>query len=89
MLLLEPLNQRDVPGYLHSTTEQARHLIKAAATDNVFLQYDIYHMQIMQGDIVEGIRSNLDITGTSSFPASPAATSRSMASSICGTPSIA
>ncbi len=61
MLLLEPLNQRDVPGYLHSTTEQARHLIKAAATDNVFLQYDIYHMQIMQGDIVEGIRSNLDI----------------------------
>ena len=61
MLLLEPLNQRDVPGYLHSTTRQARHVIEAAATDNVFLQYDLYHMQIMEGDLVEGIRRNLDI----------------------------
>lgn len=60
-LLLEPLNQRDVPGYLHSTTKDARRLIEAAAVENVYLQYDLYHMQIMEGDVVEGIRRNLDI----------------------------
>ena len=71
MLLLEPLNQRDVPGYLHSTTQQARHLIEAAATDNVYLQYDLYHMQIMEGDIVEGIRRNLDIIRHMQFSCVP------------------
>ena len=60
-LLLEPLNQRDVPGYLHSTTKDARRLIETAAIENVYLQYDLYHMQIMEGDVVEGIRRNLDV----------------------------
>jgi hydroxypyruvate isomerase len=60
-LLLEPLNQRDVPGYLHSSTKDARRLIEAAGVENVYLQYDLYHMQIMEGDVVEGIRRNLDI----------------------------
>jgi 2-dehydrotetronate isomerase len=70
-LLLEPLNQRDVPGYLHSTTKDARRLIEAAATDNVYLQYDIYHMQIMEGDVVEHIRRNLDIIGHIQFSCVP------------------
>jgi hydroxypyruvate isomerase len=70
-LLLEPLNARDVPGYLHSTTDQARHLIEAAATENVYLQYDLYHMQIMEGDIVEGIRRNLDVIGHIQFSSVP------------------
>ena len=70
-LLLEPLNARDVPGYLHSTTKQARHLIETAATENVYLQYDLYHMQIMEGDIVEGIRRNLDVIGHIQFSSVP------------------
>jgi 2-dehydrotetronate isomerase len=70
-LLLEPLNQRDVPGYLDSTTKDARRLIEAAATDNVYLQYDLYHLQIMEGDVVEGIRRNLDIIGHIQFSCVP------------------
>ena len=70
-LLLEPLNQRDVPGYLHSTTKQTRHVIEAAAADNVHLQYDLYHMQIMEGDVVEGIRTNLDIIRHIQFSSVP------------------
>ncbi len=70
-LLLEPLNQRDVPGYLHSTTAQTRRLIEASATDNVYLQYDLYHMQIMGGDVVEGMRRNLDIIRHIQFSSLP------------------
>jgi hydroxypyruvate isomerase len=44
-LMLEPLNSRDVPGYLHSTSKQARRIIEASGADNVFLQYDLYHLQ--------------------------------------------
>jgi hydroxypyruvate isomerase len=62
-ILLEPLNTRDVPGYLHTKTAHTRRLIEESGADNAFLQYDFYHMQIMQGDLVEGLRSNLDIVG--------------------------
>jgi hydroxypyruvate isomerase len=70
-LLLEPLNARDVPGYLHTNTTQTRRIIETAAVDNVYLQYDLYHMQIMEGDIVEGVRRNLDIIGHIQFSSVP------------------
>jgi hydroxypyruvate isomerase len=62
-ILLEPLNTRDVPGYLHTKTAHTRRLIEESGADNAFVQYDFYHMQIMQGDLVEGLRANLDIVG--------------------------
>ena len=70
-LMLEPLNARDVPGYLHSTSKQARHIIEASGADNVFLQYDLYHLQIMQGDLVEGLKENMDIIGHIQFSSVP------------------
>jgi hydroxypyruvate isomerase len=70
-LLLEPLNQRDVPGYLHSTSAGARRIIEAVGSDNLFLQYDLYHMQIMEGDLVEGVRRNLDVIGHIQFSSVP------------------
>jgi hydroxypyruvate isomerase len=70
-VLLEPLNTRDVPGYLHTRTAQTRRLIEAIGRENVRLQYDLYHMQIMQGDLVEGRRANLDITGHVQFSSVP------------------
>jgi hydroxypyruvate isomerase len=70
-LLLEPLNQRDVPGYLHSTSGGARRIIESVRSDNLFLQYDLFHMQIMEGDIVEGIRRNLDVIGHIQFSSVP------------------
>jgi hydroxypyruvate isomerase len=70
-LLLEPLNARDVPGYLHSTSAQARRIIETVGSNNLFLQYDLYHMQIMEGDLVEGIRRNLDVIGHIQFSSVP------------------
>ena len=60
-LLLEPLNTRDNPGYFLAGSAQARRIIDLVGEDNVFLQYDIYHMQIMEGYLAETIKANLDI----------------------------
>jgi hydroxypyruvate isomerase len=70
-LLLEPLNVRDAPGYLHTTTSHTRRLIEAIGSDNVFIQYDLYHMQIMQGDLVEGLRRQLDLVRHVQFSSLP------------------
>ena len=48
-LNLEALNTRDVPGFLISNTRDAMRLINEIGADNVMLQYDWYHMQIMEG----------------------------------------
>ncbi|MGA0024108.1 MAG: hydroxypyruvate isomerase [Burkholderiales bacterium] len=58
-LLIEPINTRDIPGFFLNYSKQAVDIIKAVGSDNLFLQYDIYHMQIMEGDLARGIESNL------------------------------
>jgi hydroxypyruvate isomerase len=55
-LLLEPINTRDIPGYLVSTTRQAELILDAVGSDNLWLQYDVYHMQIMEGDLLPTIQ---------------------------------
>ena len=52
-LLLEPINLRDIPGFFVSTTDHAERILDAVGSDNLFIQYDIYHTQIMQGDLAE------------------------------------
>lgn len=52
MLVMEPINLRDIPGYFVSTTDHAERVLDAVASDNLRIQYDIYHMQIMQGDLM-------------------------------------
>jgi hydroxypyruvate isomerase len=55
-ILLEPINTRvDIPGYYYDTTADALTVIDAAGRSNVALQYDIYHMQIMEGDLARTI----------------------------------
>ena len=54
-LLIEPINQRDVPGYFLTGTRQAAAIIAECGADNLFLQYDIYHMQRMEGDLAATI----------------------------------
>ena len=60
-LLVEPLNTRDNPGYFLTGSAQARRIIDLVGEDNVFLQYDMYHMQIMEGYLAETVKANLDI----------------------------
>ncbi|MGV0908385.1 hydroxypyruvate isomerase [Martelella sp. FOR1707] len=55
-LLLEPINLRDIPGFFVSTTDHAERILDAVGSDNLFIQYDIYHSQIMQGDLAETYR---------------------------------
>lgn len=58
-LLAEPVNTRDIPGFFLNTTSQAIELFDEIGSDNLYLQYDIYHMQIMEGDLARTIETNL------------------------------
>jgi hydroxypyruvate isomerase len=52
LLVLEPINLRDIPGFYVSTSAHAERLLGAVGSDNLKIQYDFYHMQVMQGDLV-------------------------------------
>jgi len=58
-LLTEPINTRDIPGFFLCHTTQALEIIDAVASPNLSLQYDIYHMQIMEGDLATTLQRNL------------------------------
>lgn len=58
-LLIEPLNKFDIPGFYLNHTQQAINLIEEVGSDNLFLQYDIYHMQRMEGEIANTIEKHL------------------------------
>lgn len=58
-LLIEPLNTREVPGFYLRHTAQAVTLIDEVGADNLFVQYDVYHMQVMEGDLAHTIERHL------------------------------
>jgi hydroxypyruvate isomerase len=58
-LLIEAINTIDIPGFYLSTSAQALAVIDTVGSDNLFFQYDIYHMQIMEGDLVRTMEKNL------------------------------
>jgi len=55
-LLIEPLNTRDNPGYFLSTAGAALRILDRVARANAGLQFDLYHCQIMEGDLARHIR---------------------------------
>ena len=58
-LLIEPINTFDIPGFFLSGTAQALEIIKDTGSDNLFLQYDIYHMQRMEGELANTLTNHL------------------------------
>jgi hydroxypyruvate isomerase len=58
-LLVEPINTLDIPGFFLNRTEQAVQLIADVRSSNLFIQYDIYHMQVMEGDIARTVQKHL------------------------------
>jgi hydroxypyruvate isomerase len=58
-LVLEPVNTRDIPGFFVNRTDQALAILDAAGAQNLQLQYDIYHAQVMEGNIAETLEKNL------------------------------
>ncbi len=57
-LLIEPINTRDVPGFFLCGTAQAAAIIGEARCGNLYLQFDMYHMHVMQEDLARAIESH-------------------------------
>ncbi|MEJ8840448.1 hydroxypyruvate isomerase [Ramlibacter sp. AN1133] len=62
-LLVEPINSYDIPGFFLTRTEQAIALIEEVASDNLFVQYDIYHAQRMEGELAATLQRHLPRIG--------------------------
>ena len=62
-LLIEPINTFDIPGFFLNTTKQAADILTEVAADNLFIQYDIYHAQRMEGELANTIEKNLSKIG--------------------------
>ena len=71
MLLIEPINTRDIPGYLLNRPEEARDLIERIGSPLVRLQYDFYHTQIMRGDVAKGLEAFWPLIGHVQFAGVP------------------
>jgi len=58
-LLIEPINTYDIPGFYLTTTKQALDLIESVGADNLFVQYDVYHAQRMEGELAKTVERHL------------------------------
>jgi hydroxypyruvate isomerase len=50
---IEPINSRDMPGFFLNTSTQAIEILDEVGADNLRLQFDLYHCQIMEGDLIK------------------------------------
>lgn len=57
-LLIEPINTYDIPGFFLNRTQQALDIIAEVGSDNLFVQYDVYHMQRMEGELARTIEKH-------------------------------
>lgn len=62
-LLIEPINSYDIPGFFLNRTAQAVALIEEVGSDNLFIQYDIYHAQRMEGELANTLKNHLALIG--------------------------
>lgn len=63
-LLLEPLNTRvDHAGYYLDSTAEGAQIVRSIGSPHLKLLYDVYHMQIMEGNVIATIERNIDIIG--------------------------
>ncbi len=58
-LVVEAINTRDIPGFYLHGTRQTLDVLDEVGSANALFQYDIYHMQIMEGDVARTMESNL------------------------------
>ena len=58
-LLIEPINGRDMPGFFLSRQDHAHALIEAIGAPNLKVQFDLYHCQIVEGDVATKLRKYL------------------------------
>jgi len=58
-LLVEPINRYDIPGFFLNGTAQALTILDDVGAGNVFVQYDIYHAQRMEGELAATLQKHL------------------------------
>lgn len=58
-VLIEPINPRDIPGFFLNRQDQAHALLAEVGADNLKVQMDLYHCQIVEGDVATKIRQYL------------------------------
>jgi hydroxypyruvate isomerase len=59
MCLTEPINYFDIPGYYLNRTADAAAVLDAVGSDNLFIEYDVYHMQRMEGELARTLEANI------------------------------
>ncbi|WDQ98606.1 TIM barrel protein [Devosia sp. J2-20] len=70
-MVIEPINARDMPGYFLSDFGFAADLVTELGLPNLELQYDIYHRQILHGDIIRSIDALIGMIGHVQISAVP------------------
>lgn len=71
-LCVEAINSRvDMPGFVLDTSVRAMALLEAVAAENLKFQYDLYHMQIMEGDLIRTLERRLPAIGHIQFADNP------------------
>ena len=59
--IIEPINHRDIPGFFLNTTDQAAAIIAAVGPEKLGMQFDLYHCQITEGDVVKRVEKHLPL----------------------------
>jgi len=59
--VIEPINQRDIPGLFLRTMDQGAAIIEAIGPEKLGLQFDLYHCQVTEGDIVKRVEKHLPL----------------------------
>ena len=63
LVVIEPINHRDIPGFFLNTTGQATGLIEAIGRDRLALLFDVYHCQVTEGDVTSRMAKLLPLIG--------------------------
>jgi hypothetical protein len=58
-VLIEPINTRDIPGFFLNRQDEAHRIVQAIGAPNLKVQFDLYHCQIVEGDVASKIRQYL------------------------------
>lgn len=71
MIIIEPLNPWDAPGYFLRNCDQAAAIITAVGADNLKLMFDCYHVARIEGDVIPHLDRHRDMIGHIQFAGVP------------------
>jgi hydroxypyruvate isomerase len=63
LVVIEPINHRDMPGFFLNTTGQGAAVVEAIGRDRLALLFDIYHCQVTEGDVTSRMAALLPLIG--------------------------